>query len=91
MEVLHYLLRKFPPYYSTLKAHTHNLQVWIFLELLFVCFLYVETRGPTLEEVAKIFDGEDAEVARIDVEKFDHGATSGFEKEAGTRVERVST
>ncbi|KAF2796051.1 general substrate transporter [Melanomma pulvis-pyrius CBS 109.77] len=65
--------------------------VWIFLELLFVCFLYVETRGPTLEEVAKIFDGDEAEVARIDVEKFDHdgAATSGFEKQAGAHVEHV--
>jgi len=25
-----------------------------------VYFVYVETKGPTLEEIAKIFDGEDA-------------------------------
>lgn len=30
-------------------------------------FFYVETRGPTLEELAKIFDGEDAEVSHIDI------------------------
>lgn len=29
-------------------------------------FFYVETKGPTLEEVARIFDGDDA-VAHIDV------------------------
>lgn len=29
---------------------------------------FVETRGVTLEEVAKIFDGEDAEVAHLDIE-----------------------
>lgn len=34
--------------------------IWDFLELLFVYFLYVETKGPTLEEVARIFDGDDA-------------------------------
>ncbi|KAJ9608791.1 hypothetical protein H2200_006562 [Cladophialophora chaetospira] len=35
---------------------------WIAFELVFVYFLYVETKGPTLEEIAKIFDGENAEV-----------------------------
>lgn len=33
----------------------------------FVYFFYVETRGPTLEELAKIFDGEDAMVAHVDI------------------------
>ncbi|KAK5223564.1 hypothetical protein LTR72_004950 [Exophiala xenobiotica] len=42
---------------------------WIALELVFVYFLYVETRGPTLEEIAKIFDGEEAEVAQVDIDK----------------------
>jgi hypothetical protein len=42
-------------------------QIWIFIELLFVYFFYVETRGPTLEELAKIFDGEDAAVAHVDM------------------------
>jgi len=40
---------------------------WILFELIFVFFLFVETRGPTLEEIAKIFDGEEAEVARVDI------------------------
>nr|OQO15976.1 hypothetical protein B0A51_17761 [Rachicladosporium sp. CCFEE 5018]OQO29356.1 hypothetical protein B0A51_03138 [Rachicladosporium sp. CCFEE 5018] len=40
--------------------------VWIFLELLFIYFLYVETKGPTLEEIARIFDGESAEVGLAD-------------------------
>lgn len=44
-------------------------QCWIAFELVFVYFLYVETRGPTLEEIAKIFDGEDAEVAQVDMDK----------------------
>jgi len=46
---------------------TNTLQVWIFIELAFVYFFYVETRGPTLEELAKIFDGESAEVAHLDM------------------------
>ncbi|CEJ58856.1 hypothetical protein PMG11_07502 [Penicillium brasilianum] len=41
--------------------------IWIFIELLFVYFFYVETRGPTLEELAKIFDGDDAAVAHVDL------------------------
>lgn len=28
--------------------------------------MYVETRGPTLEELAKVIDGDQAEVARLD-------------------------
>jgi hypothetical protein len=39
---------------------TNVKQLWDFLELVFVYFFYVETRGPTLEELAKIFDGEEA-------------------------------
>ena len=34
--------------------------LWDTLEFIFVYFVYVETKGPTLEEIAKIFDGEDA-------------------------------
>jgi MFS family permease len=39
--------------------------VWIAFELVVVYFFFVETRGPTLEEVAKIFDGKDAEVGQV--------------------------
>jgi len=34
--------------------------LWIAVELTFVYFVYPETKGPTLEEISKIFDGEDA-------------------------------
>jgi len=40
---------------------------WIAFELAFVYFMYVETRGPTLEELAKIIDGDSAQVAHIDI------------------------
>ncbi|KAH7241315.1 general substrate transporter [Fusarium tricinctum] len=39
--------------------------VWIAVELVFVYFFYIETKGPTLEEIARIFDGDDANVAQI--------------------------
>ena len=42
--------------------------IWIFIELCFVYF-YVETKGPTLEELAKIFDGDDAQVAHVDLQQ----------------------
>ena len=42
------------------------LQCWDLVELVWVYFVFVETKGPTLEEIAKIFDGEDA-VAHIDM------------------------
>ncbi|KAF4629697.1 hypothetical protein G7Y89_g8448 [Cudoniella acicularis] len=62
--------------------------VWIFVELIFVYFFYVETKGPTLEELAKIFDGETAEVAHLDlhaVEKELHGDDG-----AGSEEKRVT-
>ncbi|KAF2004283.1 general substrate transporter [Amniculicola lignicola CBS 123094] len=62
--------------------------VWIAFELGFVYFFYVETRGPTLEELAKIFDGDEAEVANVNVEKIDTGMGSGYEKEASVHVEQ---
>jgi len=36
------------------------------VEFIFVYFVYVETKGPTLEEVARIFDGDEA-VAHVDI------------------------
>jgi len=42
--------------------------LWDFVELVWIYFVYVETKGPTLEEIAKIFDGEDA-VAHIDLQQ----------------------
>ncbi|KAF2454452.1 hexose transporter protein [Lineolata rhizophorae] len=51
--------------------HSYDLfiiyNVWVFLELCFVYFFYVETKGPTLEELAKIIDGDEAEVAHVNV------------------------
>jgi len=52
---------------------------WIAFELVFVYFLYVETKGPMLEEIAKIFDGEEAEVGHVDSEKA--GAIGSVEEE----------
>ncbi|KAH9998884.1 general substrate transporter [Xylariaceae sp. FL0662B] len=42
---------------------------WIFIEFCIVFFMYVETKGPTLEELAKIIDGDKAAVARVDLEQ----------------------
>ncbi|KAH8689382.1 general substrate transporter [Talaromyces proteolyticus] len=44
--------------------------LWDFVEFLFVYFFYVETKGPTLEEVARIFDGDDS-VAHIDLHQIE--------------------
>jgi hypothetical protein len=42
--------------------------LWDTVELVFVYFFYVETKGPTLEEIARIFDGDDA-VAHLDLDQ----------------------
>ncbi|KAF1849160.1 hexose transporter-like protein [Cucurbitaria berberidis CBS 394.84] len=36
--------------------------LWITVELIWVYFVYPETKGPTLEEIGRIFDGSDAVV-----------------------------
>lgn len=41
--------------------------IWVAGELIFVYFMFVETRGPTLEELVKVIDGPDANVADIDL------------------------
>ncbi|KAJ4290432.1 hypothetical protein N0V90_010648 [Kalmusia sp. IMI 367209] len=64
--------------------------VWIFFEFIFVCFMYIETRGPTLEEVAKIIDGDDAKVIPSDIERLQDGViTSGSEKIHTIRYEDI--
>lgn len=42
--------------------------IWIFIELCVVIRYYVETKGVTLEEVAKIFDGDEAQVGHVDID-----------------------
>lgn len=54
--------------------------LWDAVELIFVYYFYVETKGPTLEEIARIFDGDDA-VAHLDlaqVEKETHLVQQDF-------------
>lgn len=55
---------------------------WIFLELCFVYFMYVETKGPTLEELAKIIDGDEAEVAHVDIRQVEKEVQINEEKSA---------
>lgn len=38
----------------------------LILECLCIFFLFVETKGPTLEEIAVLFDGDQAVVARME-------------------------
>lgn len=55
---------------------------WIFAELVFVYFMYVETRGPTLEELVKVIDGDEADVAHLDIRQ--------VEKEVQIQTEKVN-
>ncbi len=53
---------KLPHHWNFMLFYT----LWDTVELVFVYFFYVETKGPTLEEIARIFDGDDA-IAHIDI------------------------
>ena len=45
-------------------------------------FMYIETKGPTLEELAKIIDGDEAEVGHVDIRQ--------VEKETHINEEKVA-
>jgi hypothetical protein len=47
---------------------------WILLELCFVYFMFVETKGPTLEQLSGLIDGNDAQVAHLDLEQIEKEA-----------------
>ncbi|GKT83619.1 hexose transporter protein [Colletotrichum tofieldiae] len=74
------------PYaFEHFEGHTWKLYLiytsWIFLELTFVYFFYVETKGPTLEELVKVIDGPDAEVADLDLAQVEQEVKIGHEAE----------
>ncbi len=48
--------------------------------------MYVETRGPTLEELARVIDGDDAKVANMGV-KVEEDAVLGKQSEEITEKE----
>ena len=45
-------------------------------------FMYIETKGPTLEELAKIIDGDEAAVGHVDIHQ--------VEKETHINEEKVA-
>ncbi|CAN8097741.1 unnamed protein product [Discula destructiva] len=54
--------------------------LWDVVELAFVWCFYPETKGPTLEQVARIFDGDDA-VVRIDIHEIAKGIHGEYEED----------
>jgi hypothetical protein len=61
--------------------------IWDTFQLIFVWFVYVETKGPTLEEVARIFDGDEA-VAQIDMRQVEKEVYHNAEHEEFLRRRR---
>ena len=61
---------------------------WLLVELLVVYFFYPETRGPTLEEMARIFDGDEAAVGRVDLDivREKHGIVLEERENAGAQI-----
>ena len=61
---------------------------WLLVELVVVYFCYPETRGPTLEEMAKIFDGDEAAVGRVDLDivREKHGIVLEERENAATQI-----
>jgi len=54
--------------------------VWLFVELLVVYFLFVETHGASLEETAAILDGAEIQ------ERFVEGVARATEKDGKSQV-----
>ncbi|KAG7126076.1 hypothetical protein HYQ44_001116 [Verticillium longisporum] len=63
--------------------------IWVFFELCFVFYMFVETRGPTLEELVKVIDGPDAQVADIDLGHVEKDTALEAEKREDAGVEQV--
>ncbi|KFY31023.1 hypothetical protein V493_01477 [Pseudogymnoascus sp. VKM F-4281 (FW-2241)] len=64
--------------------------VWLAVELVFVYFFYIETKGPTLEEIYRIFDGDDAVVDPIDYainEKSGQAETEIIDEKDGRKLD----
>lgn len=66
----------FPKHWNFMLFYT----AWDVLELVFVWFFYVETKGPTLEEIARIFDGDDA-VAHVDLHEIAKGIHGEYDED----------
>lgn len=47
------------------------------IECLSIWFLFVETKGPTLEEIAALFDGDEANVADVEEIALSHKVATG--------------
>ncbi|KAI8204043.1 Lactose permease [Colletotrichum sp. SAR 10_65] len=67
LEIMPYSLRAKAGVISTIFVK--GLIILDFCYLLFVYFFYPETKNLTLEEVARVFDGDDAKVARVDIQE----------------------
>jgi len=61
---------------------------WLLVELVVVYLFYPETRGPTLEEMARIFDGDEAAVGRVDLDivREKHGIVLEERENAGAQI-----
>jgi hypothetical protein len=62
------------------------------VELVWVYFLYPETKGPTLEEISRIFDG-DAAVAHISMDQIEKEVAeerrASYDEKHAARVEQT--
>jgi sugar porter (SP) family MFS transporter len=63
--------------------------IWVGFELAFVYFMFVETRGPTLEELVKVIDGPDAVVADLDTGMAEPSLVQKERDEEKSSVEEV--
>jgi len=63
---------------------------WIAVEFVVVYIFYIETKGPSLEQIAVLFDGKDATVSHVNP-VVDQMLDDGTKKAAAAHVENVET
>jgi hypothetical protein len=75
--------------YANLATDYIVYDVWLFVELVVVYFLFIETRGSSLEEIALMIDGPDMSAKMMENVEMATVQTLHDKEDVGTAHEKV--